>query len=75
MSQTLSDEINKLRKKVDNLEIECGLKLKDEKSVSLSINHGHYQTTIEHLENKIESNLRQIDDLEEKALKKSKRFV
>ena len=69
MSKTLSDEINKLRKKVDNLEIECGLKLKDEKSVSLSINHGHYQTTIEHLENKIDSNLRQIDDLEEKREK------
>ena len=50
-------------------------KLKDELSVGLSINHGQYQTTIDRLEYKIDSTVRQIEDLVEKTGKKLKRFV
>ena len=44
-------------------------KLKDELSVGLSINHGQYQTSIDELEYKIDSNVRLIEDLEEKREK------
>ena len=69
MSQTLGEEIEKLRNKVSSLEKECDTKLNDELSVSLSINHGQYQTTIDQLEYKIDTNIRQIEDLEEKREK------
>ena len=69
MSQTLGEEIEKLKKKVSSLEKECDTKLNDELSVSLSINHGQYQTTIDQLEYKIDANIRQIEDLEEKREK------
>ena len=69
MSKTLSDEIQRLKNKVSFLEKECDSKLKDELSVGLSINHGQYQTTIDELEYKIDSTVRQIEDLEEKREK------
>jgi len=69
MSQTLGEEIEKLRNKVSSLEKECDTKLNDELSVSLSVNHGQYQTTIDQLEYKIDANIRQIEDLEEKREK------
>ena len=69
MSQTLGEEIEKLKNKVSSLEKECDAKLNDELSVSLSINHGQYQTTIDQLEYKIDANIRQIEDLEEKREK------
>jgi voltage-gated potassium channel len=69
MSQTLGEEIEKLKKKVSSLEKECDTKLNDELSVSLSINHGQYQTTIDQLEYKIDAKIRQIEDLEEKREK------
>lgn len=69
MSQTLGEEIEKLKNKVSSLEKECDTKLNDELSVSLSISHGQYQTTIDQLEYKIDANIRQIEDLEEKREK------
>ena len=69
MSKTLDDEIKRLKNKVSSLEEECDSKLKDELSVGLSINHGQYQTTIDKLEYKIDSTVRQIEDLEEKREK------
>ena len=69
MSKTLGDEIQRLKNKVSSLEEECDSKLKDELSVGLSINHGQYQTTIDELEYKIDSTVRQIEDLEEKREK------
>lgn len=69
MSQTLDEEIEKLKNKVSTLEKECDTKLNDALSVGLSINHGQYQTTIDELEYKIDSTVRQIEDLEEKREK------
>ena len=63
MSQTLDEEIEKLKNKVSTLEKECDTKLNDALSVGLSINHGQYQTTIDELEYKIDSTVRQIEDL------------
>jgi len=69
MSQTIGEEVEKLKQKVISLEEECDRKLKDELSVGLSINHGQYQTSIDELEYKIDSNVRLIEDLEEKREK------
>ena len=69
MSETLGAEIERLKNKVRTLEKECDGKLKDELSVGLSINHGQYQTTIDRLEYKIDSTVRQIEDLVEKREK------
>ena len=65
----MDEEIEKLKNKVSTLEKECDTKLNDALSVGLSINHGQYQTTIDELEYKIDSTVRQIEDLEEKREK------